>query len=97
MESKLSDYLPIMGAGVINELRLPGEHLAATRVLNINSTRIGGDVAEILNQLVPLLHEVGVDAQWEVIHDTEEFLALTKELHNALHGTPLEIGPGNFI
>ena len=89
MESKLSDYLPIVGAGVINELKLLGEHLAATRVLNINSTRIGGGVAEILNQLVPLLREVGVDAQWEVIHGTEEFFALTKDLHNALHGTPV--------
>src|SRR2546427_9064009 len=89
MESKLSDYLPIVGAGVINELKLLGEHLAATRVLNINSTRIGGGVAEILNQLVPLLREVGVDAQWEVIHGTEEFFALTKDLHNALRGTPV--------
>lgn len=89
MESKLSDYLPIVGAGVINELRLLGEHLAATRVLNVNSTRSGGGVAEILNRLVPLLREVGVDAQWEVIHGTEDFFALTKDLHNALHGTPV--------
>jgi trehalose synthase len=63
MESKLSDYMPITGAGVINELRLLGERLAGTRVLNVNSTRIGGGVAEILNRLVPLLREVGIDAQ----------------------------------
>ena len=89
MESKLSDYMPITGAGVINELRLLGERLAGTRVLNVNSTRTGGGVAEILNRLVPLLREVGIDAQWQVIHGTEDFFALTKDLHNALHGKPV--------
>lgn len=89
MESKLSDYTPITGAGVINELRLLGERLAGTRVLNVNSTRTGGGVAEILNRLVPLLREVGIDAQWQVIYGTEDFFALTKDLHNALHGKPV--------
>jgi len=89
MESKLSDYMPITGVGVINELRLLGERLAGTRVLNVNSTRTGGGVAEILNRLVPLLQEVGIDAQWQVIYGTEDFFALTKDLHNALHGKPV--------
>src|SRR5579859_1362437 len=89
MESKLSEYAAVAGAGVVHELMLLGERLAGTRVLNVNSTRIGGGVAEILNRLVPLLREVGIDAQWEVIHGTEEFFALTKDLHNALHGKPV--------
>ncbi len=68
----LEEYTPIVGEGVIAELRLLGERLSGKRVLNINSTRVGGGVAEILNRLIPLLREVGVDARWEVIRGTQE-------------------------
>ncbi len=84
----LDEYQPIVGEGVVAELRLLGERLRGRRVLNINSTRVGGGVAEILNRLIPLLQEIGVDAQWEVIRGTQEFFDLTKRMHNALHGKP---------
>ena len=84
----LEEYLPIVGEGVVAELKLLGERLRDRRVLNINSTRVGGGVAEILNRLVPLLQEVGVDARWDVIRGTQEFFDLTKRMHNALHGKP---------
>jgi trehalose synthase len=86
MERKLAEYVPIVGEGVINEIRLLGDRLAGKRVVNVNSTRFGGGVAEILNRLVPLLNEVGLKARWEVVLGSEEFFALTKNLHNALHG-----------
>ena len=63
-----------------------GERLSGRSILNVNSTRVGGGVAEILNRLIPLLQEVGVDARWDVIRGTQEFFDLTKRLHNALHG-----------
>ena len=88
MAGVLEDYVPIVGEGVVAELRLLGERLAGKRVVNVNSTRTGGGVAEILNRLIPLLNEVGLKARWEVVSGTEEFFALTKHLHNALHGTP---------
>src|SRR5579885_3877238 len=65
-----------------------GERGSGKRVRNISSTRFGGGVAEILNRLIPLLREVGVDARWEVIRGTQEFFDLTKRMHNALHGKP---------
>jgi trehalose synthase len=82
----LEEYRSIVGEGVLAELRLLGERLSDRRILNINSTRVGGGVAEILNRLVPLLQEVGVDARWDVIRGTQEFFDLTKRMHNALHG-----------
>ncbi len=88
MADTLADYAPFVGDGVVRELRLLGERLAGTRVLNVNSTRVGGGVAEILNRLIPLLNEVGLKARWEVVQGTQDFFALTKNLHNALHGTP---------
>ena len=84
----LEEYRSIVGEGVVSELQLLGERLAGRSVLNINSTRVGGGVAEILNRLVPLLQEVGVDARWDVIRGTQEFFDLTKRMHNALHGKP---------
>jgi len=88
MAATLDEYTPIVGEGVIAELRLLGERLAGKRVVNVNSTRVGGGVAEIHNRLVPLISEVGLEARWEVIQGTQDFFALTKHLHNALHGTP---------
>jgi len=64
-----------------------GERLAGKRVVNGNSTHVGGGVAEILSRLVPLLNEVGLQVRWEVIQGTEELFVLTKHLHNALQGT----------
>ncbi len=93
MRSNLSDYVPVVGEGVVTELRLLGERLAGKRVLNVNSTRMGGGVAEILNRLVPLLRELGINARWEVIRGNEDFFVLTKNLHNALHGTPVNFTP----
>ncbi|MGB6553696.1 MAG: glycosyltransferase [Candidatus Binataceae bacterium] len=87
MGAKLSEYIPIVGEGVVQELTVLGARLTGKKVVNINSTRSGGGVAEILQRLIPLLGEVGIDARWEVVEGTQDFFALTKHLHNALHGT----------
>ena len=45
-------------------------------MINVNSTRVGGGVAEILGLLVPLMREVGLKPRWEVIRGTEDFFKL---------------------
>jgi trehalose synthase len=92
MSPTLGDYVPFVGTGTVDELRLLGERLRGRAVQHINSTAVGGGVAEILTRLVPLLREVGMDARWDVIRGGETFFAVSKKLHNALHGAPLEIG-----
>lgn len=94
--TKIDDYLPIVGKSVIDELKLLGNHLARRRVLNINSTFSGGGVAEILNRMVPLLNQLGLDARWEVVHGTDPFFDVTKKFHNALHGKQEEITGEDF-
>jgi len=86
MTAGLDAYAPFVGHATIEELRLLGERLRGRKVQNINSTAVGGGVAEILNRLIPLLLEVGVDARWDVIRGGDEFFAVTKTIHNALHG-----------
>ncbi|MEK7880285.1 MAG: glycosyltransferase [Deltaproteobacteria bacterium] len=90
---KIEEYEPIVGKGVLHELRLLAERLKGKSVQNVNSTAIGGGVAEILNRMVPLLRELGVDAKWDVIKGGEKFFVATKKIHNALHGADEEITP----
>ncbi len=92
----LSDYEPIVGEQVLDELRLLARKLEGKRVLHVNSTAVGGGVAEILNRMVPLLNELGVDCRWEVIKGGEAFYAVTKKMHNALHGTGQTFHPEDF-
>ena len=88
MTAGLDAYAPFVGHATIDEVRLLGERLRGRTVQNINSTAVGGGVAEILNRLLPLLREVGVDARWDVIRGGDAFYAVTKTIHNALHGQP---------
>jgi len=84
----LADYEPLVGDSDIDELRELAKRLAGKRIVMVNSTRTGGGVAEILNRMVPLLNELGMAVRWEIIEGSEPFFAVTKKLHNALHGRP---------
>jgi trehalose synthase len=83
---KIKDYTNIVGQSVIDELSVLSQHLQGKRIQNINSTAVGGGVAEILTRMLPLLHELGVDARWDVIRGDERYFVITKKMHNALHG-----------
>jgi trehalose synthase len=83
---RITDYEPIVGRSSIEELRLLGSKLSGKIIQNINSTSVGGGVAEILNRMVPLLQDLGVDARWNVIKGNPDFFQVTKKFHNALHG-----------
>jgi trehalose synthase len=63
----LSNYTDIAGEEAIEEIRRTGERLSGKKIGHINSTKIGGGVAEILQRLIPLLRDVGVDAEWKTI------------------------------
>ncbi|MEW6701676.1 MAG: glycosyltransferase [Bacteroidota bacterium] len=86
---KLREYEQFVGSDVIDELELCAGRLQNVVVQNINSTAVGGGVAEILTRMVPLLKELGVNACWNVIKGGEKFFEVTKKMHNALHGQPV--------
>jgi trehalose synthase len=83
---KLADYEPIIGKSQLDELRFVASALRGKRVKMVNSTAVGGGVAEMLNRLVPLLDELEVKTGWEVITGGNDFFEVTKAFHNALHG-----------
>ncbi len=86
--AQVKDYAEIVGGSVIDELFAIGEKAGTLKIQHVNSTAVGGGVAEILTRLVPMMNELGVRTTWDVIKGGEKFYAVTKKMHNALHGVP---------
>ncbi len=87
----LDAYEDVAGADVVRHLRQLAASLKGARVVHVNSTRAGGGVAEILDKLIPLKRELGLDTHWEVIAGHGDFYRCTKGFHNALQGNRVEI------
>src|SRR6516225_448834 len=62
-------------------------------IWNVNSTAKGGGVVEMLRPLLGYCRGAGVDARWAVISGQPEFFAITKRIHNRLHGFAGDGGP----
>ena len=60
--------------------------LAGRTIWNVNSTATGGGVAEMLEVLVGYIKDLGISVGWLVITGDAEFFAITKRLHNQIHG-----------
>ena len=88
MGGMLGNYAAVAGQDVVRQLKLLATPLRGLSVVHVNSTRRGGGVAEILDKLVPLMCELGLDARWEVIEGSDGFYQCTKHFHNALQGHP---------
>src|SRR4051794_23680096 len=87
----LADYTHIVGRELIEEIRDLAEPLKGRRVVHLSATAFGGGVSEILYTLVPLMRDVGLEVEWQVIYGREEFFNATKVMHNALQGSPHEL------
>jgi trehalose synthase len=83
---KLSDYKEVVGRDVVGELYTLASHVGNRSIKMINSTAVGGGVAEMLHRVVPLLNELGIETRWEVIKGGADFFDITKAFHNALQG-----------
>jgi len=92
----LESYAEVTGQATIEQLRQLAKVLEGKTVLHVNSTRVGGGVAEILNKMVPLKQELGLNVNWEVVSGEAAFYECTKGFHNALQGTPVDI-PNSLI
>jgi trehalose synthase len=89
----LDDYQAIVGAAELDELRFLARELKGKTIKMVNSTAVGGGVAEMLNRLVPLLGELEVTTHWDVITGGNDFFEVTKAFHNALQGTEYHLTP----
>jgi trehalose synthase len=83
---RLDDYREIAPEEQLDKVRDLAADLKGLRIVHVNSTADGGGVAEILRSLVPLMRDVGLDAQWLVMPGHEAFFEITKKLHNLMQG-----------
>ena len=82
----LDDYLQHVGEETVERIRKIAAPMKGARVLHINATSYGGGVAEILASFIPLLHDLGINADWQVIEASPDFFNVTKNMHNAMQG-----------
>jgi trehalose synthase len=87
----LADYTHLVGRPLVEEIRELAEPLQGRRIVHLSATAFGGGVSEILYTLVPLMRDVGLDVEWQVIYGREEFFNATKIMHNALQGNPQDL------
>jgi trehalose synthase len=89
--NNLSSYAAIVGKPELEKIHAEAEKLSGKHITCVNSTYQGGGVAEILNSLVPLFDQVGVDFGWRILHGTPDFFTITKKFHNALQGSKINL------
>ena len=86
----LAEYRQVVGQDVIEDLTILASYAGDKSIKMVNSTAVGGGVAEMLHRIVPLLNELGVQTEWSVIKGEEKFFEITKSFHNALQGKEIQ-------
>ncbi|HSD03440.1 MAG TPA: glycosyltransferase [Gaiellales bacterium] len=82
---------PVIGPARMRELAdtIRGASLAlgSRTVVNVNSTAVGGGVAELLETLLGYARGGGVATRWFVVEGDAAFFDVTKRIHNGLYGS----------
>jgi trehalose synthase len=60
--------------------------LGTRTIWNVNSTAVGGGVAEMLQVIVGYVAGTGIAIRWTTVGGDPVFFGITKRLHNQLHG-----------
>lgn len=88
---QLDDYEPFIGPRAIERIRRKARRFRDHHLLHISSTYYGGGVAAKLAPLVMLMNDVGIRAGWRIIQGDPDFFSITKGMHNALQGSPMDL------
>lgn len=86
IEGKLEDYETVVGSEDIKELIDYAKSANTKRVFMINSTKNGGGVAVLLNSIVPIMNNLGIETFWLELKADTSFFETTKAFHNGLQG-----------
>jgi trehalose synthase len=72
--------------GFESALQRGSQLLRGRTMWHINTTLEGGGVAEMLGAMLPYVRGAGMECRWVVVSGEDDFLAVTKRIHNRLHG-----------
>ncbi|HEY51364.1 MAG TPA: glycosyltransferase [Dehalococcoidia bacterium] len=87
----IDDYEPLVGRETIERLREKARCLHGVHIAHVNSTYYGGGVSQLLSSLTLLMDSVGIKTGWRVIVGSPDFFSITKKMHNALQGGPINL------
>ncbi|MFP4444158.1 MAG: glycosyltransferase [Spirochaetia bacterium] len=88
MAKSLEMYIDAAGDEIVAAIHKKVRKLYGKHNVQINSTFLGGGVAEILSSTIPLLNDAGLDTGWRTVHGNQNFYEITKKIHNAMQGNP---------
>jgi len=92
----IEKYAEFIGQESLQSIIKIAEKLRGVSILHVNSMREGGGVAEILQKMVPLMRELGLNVDWKIIRGDSSFFRVTKSFHNALQGQSDYLPTGAF-
>jgi trehalose synthase len=91
INKSIDQYIDIIGQEPVDRIKELAGRLLDSTITHVNSTRSGGGVAEILQNLVPLAKSLGLKVRWQSIGGTIDFFNITKKFHNALQGMNIKL------
>ncbi len=83
---KFEDYKPFLSVEDSEEIKRISKVLKGKKIGMYSATSFGGGVAEILQSMIPLMRDLGIDVEWEVLEADNSFFNITKKMHNGLQG-----------
>jgi len=89
----LKDYEGIVDSADLDEIRWIAHQLRGKSIKLINATALGGTIADTLNRIIPLLKELEIQAQWDVITGGNDFYYVNKAFLGALQGGAYQLTP----
>ena len=88
--------LPLLPPSLADELQGLSRQLRDLRFVHLNSTSLGGGVAEILRSMIPLMRSLGLQADWYVMQPHHSYFGVTKHIHNLLQGQEGRLTPAEL-
>ena len=83
---KIDDYRQVAPRGVIDIIVKLAERVQGRRFLHLSGGRFGSGPAEVLQRLVPIMSDLGIDASWEITGGDPRFHATARALQAGLEG-----------
>ena len=86
MGGKLDDYRAVAPRGSVDFMLRIAERLRGRRIVQVTVSRYGGGAAELLNRIVPILNDLGIETGWEVMLGSADFDAIVAAVSKGLAG-----------
>lgn len=83
---KLDEYRAVAPRGSVDFMLRIAERLQGRHIVQVSVSRYGGVAAEILNRIVPILNDLGIETAWEIMLGSADFDAIVKAVTKGLEG-----------